>query len=115
MSHNTTKREAGLELHHVMTHVLALRVYTISSSRSINDQLRQSPHVMPHSFAATLYSISNVLMACISTTLREVVEEFALSKSPLLFKLVTNSFMPHCADISFLSVHPSEKDVLYPP
>ena len=41
--------------------------------------------------------------------------EFALSKSPLLFKFVSNSFMSHGADISFLSVYPGEKEVLYPP
>eukprot|EP00729_Bicosta_minor_P033135 gene33135-biopygen8881 len=145
-------RDAGLEIHHV----LALRVYTSPSYRSINNPMRQSPPVLPHPFAATLYYISDALsklrelqgrdaamrnetmvfwrgmkdlqitdefiitggseMACMSTTSsREVAEEFAVSKSPLLFKLVSNSFMSHGADISFLSVYPSEKEVLYPP
>ena len=55
-------------------------------------------------------------MACMSTTSsREVAEDFAQSKSPLLFKFVSNSFMSHGADISFLSVYPGEKEVLYPP
>ena len=55
-------------------------------------------------------------MACMSTTSsREVAEDFALSKSPLLFKFVSKSFMSHGADISFLSVYPGEKEWLYPP
>ena len=55
-------------------------------------------------------------MACMSTTSsREVAEDFAWSKSPLLFKFVSKSFMSHGADISFLSVYPGEKEWLYPP
>ena len=55
-------------------------------------------------------------MACMSTTSdQKVAEEFALSKSPLLFKFVSRSFMSHGACISFLSVYPGEKEVLYPP
>lgn len=143
---------AGLELHHV----LALRLYTTSTYRSINNPMRQSPPVLPHPFAATLYYISDALsklrelqgkdlavrnesqvfwrgmkdlqiadtfvrtggseMACMSTTSsRKVAEDFAQSKSPLLFKFVSTSFMSHGADISFLSVYPGEKEVLYPP
>lgn len=143
---------AGLERHHV----LALRLYTTSSFRSINNPMRQSPPVLPHPFAATLYYISDALsklrelqgkdlavrnesqvfwrgmkdlqiadtfvrtggseMACMSTTSsRQVAEDFARSKSPLLFKFVSTSFMSHGADISFLSVYPGEKEVLYPP
>ena len=145
-------QDAGLEIHHV----LALQVYTSSSFKSINDPMRQSPPVLPHPFAATLYYISDALsmlrelqgkdaatrnetlvfwrgmknlritdeflqtggseMACMSTTSsRAVAEGFALSESPLLFKFVSNSFMSHGADISFLSVYPGEKEVLYPP
>ena len=55
-------------------------------------------------------------MACMSTTSSHpVAEEFAESDSPLLFKFVSKSFMSHGADISFLSVYPGEKEVLYPP
>ena len=55
-------------------------------------------------------------MACMSTTSdQSVAENFAWSKSPLLFKFVSKSFMSHGADISFLSVYPGEKEVLYPP
>lgn len=145
-------QDAGLELHHV----LALRLYTTSTYRSINNPMRQSPPVLPHPFAATLYYISDALsklrevqgkdpakrneslvfwrgmkdlqmteafvrtggseMACMSTTSsRQVAEDFALSKSPLLFKFVSKSFMSHGADIGFLSVYPGEKEVLYPP
>jgi hypothetical protein len=145
-------RDAGLETHHV----LALRLYTTSTFRSINNPMRQSPPVLPHPFAATMYYISDALsklrevqgkdetvrnetlvfwrgmkdlqiteefirtggseMACMSTTSdQKVAEEFALSKSPLLFKFVSKSFMSHGASISFLSVYPGEKEVLYPP
>ena len=55
-------------------------------------------------------------MACMSTTSsRKVAQDFALSKSPLLIKFVSKSFMSHGADISWLSVYPGEKEVLYPP
>lgn len=55
-------------------------------------------------------------MACMSTTSEQsVAEDFAWSESPLLFKFVSKSFMSHGADISFLSVYPGEKEVLYPP
>lgn len=145
-------KDAGLERHHV----LALRLYTTSSYKSINDPMRQSPPVLPHPFAATLYFISDALsklrevqgkdplvhnttlifwrgmknlsiteefvrtggteMACMSTTSsQEVAIDFAKSDSPLLFKFVSKSFMSHGANISFLSVYPGEKEVLYPP
>lgn len=145
-------QDAGLEIHHV----LALRLYTTSTYMSINNPMRQSPPVLPHPFAATMYYISDALsklrelqgknlamrnetlvfwrgmkdlqitdefirtggseMACMSTTSdQKVAEEFALSKSPLLFKFVSKSFMSHGADISFLSVYPGEAEVLYPP
>ena len=147
-----TMQASGLEGYHI----LALRLYTTSSYRSINNPMRQSPPVLPHPFGATLYYISDALsklrevqgrdpamrnetlvfwrgmkdlqitddflqtggseMACMSTTSsREVAEDFAWSKSPLLFKFVSNSFMSHGADISWLSVYPNEKEVLYPP
>lgn len=147
-----TVQDAGLEMHHV----LALRLYTTSTYSSINNPMRQSPPVLPHPFAATLYYISDALsklrevqgkdpamrnetlvfwrgmkdlkitdeflqtggseMACMSTTSEQsVAEDFAWSESPLLFKFVSKSFMSHGADISFLSVYPGEKEVLYPP
>lgn len=143
---------AGLELHHL----LALRLYTTSTYKSINNPMRQTPPELPHPFAATMYYISDALsklrevqgkdpkmrntqlvfwrgmqnlqmteefartggteMACMSTTSSmDVAAEFAESESPLLFKFVSNSFMSHGADISFLSVYPGEKEVLYPP
>lgn len=143
-------QDAGLEWHHV----LALRLYTTSTYKSINDPMRQK--VLPHPFAATTYYISDALsklrevqgkdpkrrntsltfwrgmknlqiaeefvrtggteMACMSTTSSPAVaQEFAESESPLLFKFVSKSFMSHGADISFLSVYPGEKEVLYPP
>lgn len=145
-------QDAGLERHHV----LALRLYTTSTFRSINNPMRQTPPVLPHPFAATMFYISDALsklrelqgkdlamrnetlvfwrgmkdlqitdefiltggseMACMSTTSEQkVAVEFALSKSPLLFKFVSKSFMSHGADISFLSVYPGEAEVLFPP
>ena len=145
-------QDAGLEWYHV----LALRLYTTSSYRSINDPMRQTPPVLPHPFAATLFYISDALsklrevqgkdpavrnttlvfwrgmrdlqvaeefirtggteMACMSTTsAQSVAEDFASSKSPLLFKFVSKSFMSHGADISFLSVYPGEKEAAFPP
>ena len=145
-------QDAGLDEHHV----LALRLYTTSTYSSINNPMRQSPPVLPHPFAATLYYISDALsklrevqgkdpalrnetlvfwrgmknlqitdeflqtggseMACMSTTSsRKVAQDFALSKSPLLFKFMSKSFMLHGANIGFLSVYPGEKEVLYPP
>jgi hypothetical protein len=149
---------AGLGIHHV----LALRLYTTSTYRSINDPMRASPPQLPHPFAATLYYIAEAIsmlrevqgkdpllynteqifwrgmkdlqvaeeffekggaeMACMSTTSDPTVAaEFAEEAGstgrvcPLLFKFVSKSFMSHGADISFLSVYPSEKEVLYPP
>ena len=146
---------AGLEIHHV----LALRLYTTSSYKSINGPMRQQPYPqLPHPFAATLYYISDALtklrtvqgatqshenkqqifwrgmidlrvtdeflevggteMSCMSTTSsQEVAADFAKKSktSPLLFKLISNDFMSHGADISFLSVYPKEKEILYPP
>ena len=149
---NSNVQDAGLERHHV----LALRLYTTSTYRTINNPMRQSPPTLPHPVAATMYYISDALsklrevqgkdaaqrnetlvfwrgmkdlqitdefirtggseMACMSTTSdQNVAQEFALSKSPLLFKFVSKSFMSHGADISFLSVYPGEKESLYPP
>jgi hypothetical protein len=57
-------------------------------------------------------------MSCMSTTSsKKVAADFAKKSktSPLLFKLLSNDFMSHGADISFLSVYPEEKEILYPP
>merc|ERR1712166_1080740 len=70
-------KDAGLERHHV----LVLRLYTTSSYRSINDPMRQSPPVLPHPFAATLYYISDAL-----SKLREVQgRDAALRNETLVF------------------------------
>ena len=54
--------------------------------------------------------------ACMSTSSSmDVAVEFSESDCPLIFKFQTNSFMSQGADISFLSVYPEEKEVLYPP
>jgi hypothetical protein len=55
-------------------------------------------------------------IACMSaSTVREVAVGFAKSKCPLVFRLETDNFMSRGADVSFLSVFPNEKEVLYPP
>jgi hypothetical protein len=155
MSGSSEVEIAGLQAHHV----LALRLYTTSSYKSINNPMRQQPYPqIPHPFAGTLYYIGDGLaklravqgtlqshenkdkvfyrgmidlqvtdeflavggteMSCMSTTSsKTVAADFAKESktSPLLFKLLSNDFMSHGADISFLSVYPEEKEILYPP
>jgi hypothetical protein len=54
--------------------------------------------------------------ACMSTSASiAVAVKFAASKCPLILKYETKDFMNRGADISFLSVHPTEKEALYPP
>jgi hypothetical protein len=50
-------RAAKLERHHI----IALRFYTTSSFRRINDPLRAVPPQRPHPFAATTYFISDAI------------------------------------------------------
>lgn len=53
---------------------------------------------------------------CMSTSaLKEIAFDFAKSSCPLVFKLVVSGALTDGADISFLSVYPLEKEVLYPP
>ena len=53
---------------------------------------------------------------CMSTSaLKSIAFDFAKSKCPLVFKLVVTGALTDGADISFLSVYPQEKEVLYPP
>lgn len=138
-------------------HVLALRLYTTSSYRQINDPLREDPPPKLHPFAATTYFIQEGIkklravdaksggtetkifwrgmhgrslppsfkdeggaeFACMSTTADvQVAVKFAeveTSDMPMLFKYVTDNSLVRGADISFLSVYPEEKEVLYPP
>lgn len=58
MASSSEVEVAGLQFYHV----LALRLYTTSSYKSINDPFRQQPYPrLPHPFAATLYYISDAL------------------------------------------------------
>ena len=150
---------AKLEKHHV----LALRLYTTSSFKCVNEPLRQVPRPKRHPFSATVLAIYNAIkllraveaeledgsdadaledkifwrgmknrtlpktfakkggaeFACMSTTTNfEVAVRFATAKggkTPLLFKYTTDSFVNRGADISFLSVYPEEREVLFPP
>ena len=55
--------------------------------------------------------------ACVSTTAHQAiaVHNFASSALPLVFKVVTKNCLSRGADISFLSVYPTEQEVLSPP
>ena len=55
--------------------------------------------------------------ACVSTTAHQAiaVHNFASSALPLVFKVVTKNCLSRGADISFLSVYPTEQEALYPP
>ena len=55
--------------------------------------------------------------ACVSTTASQevAVHNFVASSLPLVFRVVTKNCMARGADISFLSVYPSEQEFLYPP
>jgi hypothetical protein len=149
LAHSSSKL-AHLEKHHVV----ALRMYTSSSFKTINDSLRK--RVKPHPLPATTYFISEALkllnavsanqpdanmskhlwrgmknlklsfeflmqggteLACLSTSESEDIafRTFADSECPLLFKIVSKDFNTHGASIDFLSVFPSEKEILYPP
>ena len=55
-------------------------------------------------------------LACASTSSDLAqAKKFAQSTSPLFFKIEADNFMSCGADISFVSVFPSEAEVLYPP
>jgi hypothetical protein len=149
LAHSSSKL-AHLEKHHVV----ALRMYTSSSFKTINDSLRK--RVKPHPLPATTYFISEALkllnavsanqpdanmskhlwrgmknlklsfeflmqggteLACLSTSESEDIafKTFADSECPLLFRIVSKDFNTHGASIDFLSVYPSEKEILYPP
>merc|ERR1719191_351962 len=54
---------------------------------------------------------------CVSTTANQAVavHNFAAGSLPLVFRVVSKGPMDRGADISFLSVFPSEKEYVYPP
>jgi hypothetical protein len=55
-------------------------------------------------------------LACMSTsTSKDIVAGYANSEMPLVFRVVSDNFMNCGADVSWLSVYPSENEVLYPP
>jgi phosphopantetheinyl transferase (holo-ACP synthase) len=55
-------------------------------------------------------------LACVSTSSSKAQAiKFSESEHPLLFKFTSSNFMSRGAEISFLSVYPSEEEVLYPP
>jgi hypothetical protein len=47
---------------------------------------------------------------------REVAfTNFAASECPLLFEIQSPDFNTHGANVAYLSVHPKEQEILYPP
>ena len=55
-------------------------------------------------------------LACMSTsTNKEVVAEYAKSDQPLIFRVVSTSFLNRGADIKWLSLYAHEDEILYPP
>jgi hypothetical protein len=53
---------------------------------------------------------------CMSTsTEKDVVAQYSLSANPLVFRVTSYGFMDFGASISWLSVYPKEKEILYPP
>jgi hypothetical protein len=55
-------------------------------------------------------------LGCMSTsTSMDTVAGYAKSEQPLIFRLVSEDFMSCGIDIGWLSVYPSEAEVLYPP
>jgi hypothetical protein len=45
----------------------------------------------------------------------DVVAGYAKSEKPLVFRIISDDFMSCGADVSWVSVYPSENEVLYPP
>ena len=55
-------------------------------------------------------------LAPMSTSVsKKKIGEYANSDHPLILRFVPSSFMDRGSDISWLSLYPSEKEVLYPP
>jgi hypothetical protein len=55
-------------------------------------------------------------LGCISTsTSKEIVAGDANADQPLVFRVVSGLFMSCLFDVSWLSVYPAEKEILYPP
>jgi hypothetical protein len=55
-------------------------------------------------------------LGCMSTSTKmHIVAGYAKSAQPLVFRINSDDFMSCGADISWLSVYPTEAEVLYPP
>ena len=55
-------------------------------------------------------------LACMSTsTSKEIVGWFAKSEHPLVFKIVSSNYLSDGADIAWISMYPTEAEILYPP
>jgi hypothetical protein len=55
-------------------------------------------------------------LSCMSTTDdEEVAALFAVGAAPLIFKYLSNDFISAGAKVWFISVYPTEREVLYPP
>lgn len=56
-----------------------------------------------------------VLAQLSASTDRNIAQNFSDGPCPLVLKITPSTFMQCGADVRFLSVYPSEKEVLYPP
>jgi hypothetical protein len=55
-------------------------------------------------------------LGCMSTsTNKDIVANYAMSHQPLVFRVISGGFMGCGAEISWLSMYPAEKEILYPP
>merc|ERR1712194_586228 len=55
-------------------------------------------------------------LGCMSTSVsKDIIGKYSQSGCPLIFRVVSDGFMSRGADISWLSLFPTEKEVLYPP
>jgi hypothetical protein len=55
-------------------------------------------------------------LGCMSTSTKmDIVAGYAKSQQPLVFRILSDGFMSRGADISWLSLYPTEAEILYPP
>jgi hypothetical protein len=72
--------------------------------------------VADHGLDQRFFKEGGTEFACMSTSIdKEKAYRFAGTECPLLLKFIVRNPMQLGADVSFLSVYPTEREVLYPP